>query len=45
MLILAAVLCSASAAEWKLVWADEFDRPGAPDTAKWTYEEGFVRNR
>jgi len=30
---------------WKLVWADEFDRDGAPDPAKWTYEEGFVRNR
>jgi beta-glucanase (GH16 family) len=31
-------------AEWRLVWADEFDRPGRPDPAKWTYEEGFVRN-
>src|SRR5207249_4843060 len=30
---------------WKLVWADEFDHDGAPDPAKWTYEEGFVRNR
>lgn len=35
----------ASAAEWKLVWADEFDKPGLPDPAKWTYEEGFIRNR
>ena len=32
------------AGEWKLVWSDEFDKPGAPDPAKWTYEEGFVRN-
>lgn len=31
--------------EWKLVWADEFDKDGLPDPAKWTYEEGFVRNR
>jgi beta-glucanase (GH16 family) len=29
---------------WKLVWSDEFDRPGRPDPAKWGYEEGWVRN-
>lgn len=34
-----------SAGAWKLVWSDEFDREGRPDAAKWTYEEGFVRNR
>lgn len=33
-----------SAADWKLIWADEFDRPGLPDPAKWDYEVGFVRN-
>jgi beta-glucanase (GH16 family) len=32
------------AADWKLVWSDEFDKPGLPDPAKWTYEYGFVRN-
>jgi beta-glucanase (GH16 family) len=31
--------------EWKLAWSDEFDRDGLPDPAKWSYEEGFVRNR
>ncbi len=31
--------------EWKLVWSDEFERDGLPDPAKWSYEEGFVRNR
>ena len=31
--------------EWKLVWSDEFDKPGLPDPAKWDYEEGFIRNR
>src|SRR5512136_1956137 len=31
-------------AEWKLVWSDEFDKPGLPDPSRWTYEEGFVRN-
>lgn len=30
--------------KWKLVWADEFEQPGLPDPAKWTYEEGFIRN-
>ena len=30
--------------EFELVWADEFDRDGRPDPAKWTYEHGFVRN-
>lgn len=30
--------------EYQLLWADEFDRDGRPDTSKWHYEEGFVRN-
>ncbi len=34
-----------SAGEWKLVWSDEFDRDGLPDAAKWSHEEGFIRNR
>ena len=29
---------------WKLLWGDEFDQPGQPDPAKWTYEQGLVRN-
>lgn len=31
-------------AGWKLVWSDEFDQPGRPDPARWTYERGLVRN-
>ena len=31
--------------QYKLVWSDEFDYNGAPDTTKWSYEEGFKRNR
>jgi beta-glucanase (GH16 family) len=27
-------------AGWKLVWHDEFDRDGAPDPARWSYETG-----
>jgi beta-glucanase (GH16 family) len=30
---------------YTLVWSDEFNRDGAPDSANWTYELGFVRNR
>lgn len=44
---LALLACSASAGEapkWKLVWSDEFDRPGRPDPAKWGYEKGLIRN-
>jgi len=32
------------AADWKLVWSDEFEKPGLPDPAKWSYEIGFIRN-
>jgi beta-glucanase (GH16 family) len=35
---------SSRAAEWKLVWQDEFDKNGPPDPANWDYERGFVRN-
>ncbi len=28
-----------------LVWSEEFNYTGLPDTTKWTYEKGFVRNR
>lgn len=29
---------------WKLVWADEFNKPGAPDPKNWGFETGFARN-
>jgi len=29
---------------YKLVWADEFNYKGAPDSTKWSYERGFERN-
>lgn len=35
---------SVSAADWKLVWSDEFEGSGLPDPARWDYEVGFVRN-
>ena len=33
------------AEELKLVWSDEFDYTGLPDSSRWNYEEGFVRNQ
>ncbi len=29
---------------WQLVWSDEFTEAGLPNPARWTHEEGFVRN-
>lgn len=29
---------------YQLVWAEEFNKAGRPDTAVWGYEKGFVRN-
>jgi beta-glucanase (GH16 family) len=28
----------------KLVWQDEFSRPGLPDPSKWAYDTGFIAN-
>ncbi len=30
---------------YELIWADEFDYSGKPDSTKWGYEYGFIRNR
>jgi beta-glucanase (GH16 family) len=30
--------------KWKLAWSDEFDVDGAPNSANWGFEMGFVRN-
>lgn len=30
---------------WKMVWSDEFNYTGLPDTTKWVNEVGFIRNR
>ena len=46
-IVLAALLtvfAAPSFAQWKLVWADEFDSEGAPDPKIWEPEKGFVRN-
>ena len=30
--------------DYQLVWSDEFNTVGMPDTANWRFEQGFVRN-
>ncbi|SEA45275.1 Glycosyl hydrolases family 16 [Chitinophaga terrae (ex Kim and Jung 2007)] len=41
--------CQPAAAQkkkgWKLIWQEEFNYTGLPDTSKWSYEVGHVRNR
>ena len=39
-----AAIATSAPAGMKLVWADEFDRDGAPDPTKWNFESGFARN-
>jgi hypothetical protein len=34
-----------NAQNYKLVWADEFNYSGLPDSTKWINEVGFIRNR
>lgn len=41
-IVAACLLCPIP--DYKLVWSDEFDRPGMPDPRKWTFEKGYVRN-
>lgn len=31
--------------QYKLVWSDEFEKDGRPDSSNWIYENGFVRNK
>ena len=49
LIIVAAMMLPAVAetrerSAYKLVWADEFNKDGAPDPANWIHEKGFVRN-
>jgi beta-glucanase (GH16 family) len=44
VLILLSCIMQTNAQNWKLVWSDEFNYNGLPDTAKWGNETGFIRN-
>ena len=41
---LSGIKAQALTADYDLVWSDEFSKDGAPDSLKWRYENGFVRN-
>jgi len=43
----ASASCSAqeNTQKLKLVWAEEFDGSGLPDSKIWGYEVGFIRNQ
>ena len=45
IMVAAGMVGAQERAGWKLVWSDEFDKPGLADAKKWTYETGFVRNK
>lgn len=40
MIPLATAAHGAAPPDWQLVWSDEFDRDGAPNSAKWDYDLG-----
>jgi beta-glucanase (GH16 family) len=44
ILLLLSYLGQITAQNWKLVWSDEFNYSGLPDTLKWGNEVGFIRN-
>jgi beta-glucanase (GH16 family) len=44
LLLLGACSAQKNEPDWKLVWSDEFDYNGLPDTSKWSNEVGFIRN-
>lgn len=38
------LISDGNANEWTLVWSDEFNSNGRPNSSKWQYEEGLLRN-
>jgi beta-glucanase (GH16 family) len=40
VIVFVAASCDAQVPGYKLVWADEFEKAGLPDSAKWSYDVG-----
>jgi beta-glucanase (GH16 family) len=38
------ICAQATTSNWKLTWSEEFNYTGLPDSKKWDYERGFIRN-
>ena len=45
MITALALALIATSSDYKLIWADEFNRDGNVDPKDWIYETGFVRNK
>ena len=45
ILLNTAATVKTTAEAYKLVWSDEFDADGKPDSSVWSFEKGFVRNQ
>ena len=44
LFFLSVLSLAANAQNWQLIWADEFNYTGLPDSTKWTNEVGKIRN-
>ena len=44
-IIIALLFLGSANAQRQLIWSDEFNYTGLPDSAKWTFEKGVVRNK
>ena len=44
ILCLTFIASAQNTTKWELVWADEFNGSGLPDSAIWNFEQGYLRN-
>lgn len=44
IIALSCSMCSFAQDNWQLVWSDEFNTDGPPDSSVWNFEQGYARN-